>query len=458
MADLSGTNLGNYQLISKIGRGGMAEVYRGYHAKLDRHVAVKILHGYLADGEDFLARFEREAQSVATLRHDHIVQIYDFDVQDDQYYMVMEFIDGGTLGDWMTANPGMREIDRILPIFEQIASALDYAHSQGIIHRDIKPSNILIDQHSKIFLTDFGIARMMSGVQAQFTATGALIGTPAYMSPEQCKGEEVSPVSDIYSLGVILFELITNQQPFKADTPLSVLQKHIMEPIPNLNNLHFDQPKSIDLLINKSLAKSPSTRYQSAGEFVSALRETGKKNLSVSEDTIQMLEDETTLETIVMEAEETLQSESTFKPTVVIEPDISVPEPKETTSDEEEPERIADLSDSPTVQKKPIPWKIIAPIAALIIIIAILFFSGMFAGTSCNSPEECAQLAGEVMERGDAELAILYMDQAIDRVPPDEHMIYAWLWCDRGHFLNALERPDEGAESFNICDAWERGE
>jgi serine/threonine protein kinase len=187
-------------------------------------VAIKILHGFLAEGEDFLARFEREAKAVASLRHQNIVQIHDFDLQDDHYYMVMEFIDGETLNDKLrklSKTGSKMPLDEVESIIKQVAAALEYAHKRGIIHRDIKPSNILIDKHGQVYLTDFGIARIAS--TTQFTTTGALIGTPAYMSPEQCKGVDISHVSDLYSLGIILYEMLAGKVPYDSETPLSVL-------------------------------------------------------------------------------------------------------------------------------------------------------------------------------------------------------------------------------------------
>lgn len=189
MTSLIGKNLGKYRIIERLGRGGMANVYKAYHPQLDRYVAIKMLHGYLAEGKDFLARFEREARAVAALRHPQIVQVYDFDIEDEVYYMVMELIGGKSM---KTRLKELHKSGDLLPlneaagIFGHIAEALEYAHQQGMLHRDIKPANVLLDKSGRAFLTDFGIARILS--DTQITATGALIGTPEYMSPEQGKG------------------------------------------------------------------------------------------------------------------------------------------------------------------------------------------------------------------------------------------------------------------------------
>ena len=273
MANLTGKTLGKYTLGEQLGRGGMAEVYKAHHPVLDRDVTIKVLHGFLG-GEDFLARFKREARAVASLRHAHIQQIHDFDFDGDHYYMVMEFIDWGTLQDLMLQQSREGRYlpsAKVLSIMEQVASALDYAHGRGIIHRDIKPSNILLDSGGNAFLSDFGIARMM-GV-TQFTATGSLIGTPTYMSPEQCRGEELSPASDIYSLGIILYEMLTGKVPFTSETtPLAILQKHLTEPPPAPRSLRPDLPVEVEQVVIKSLAKDPHDRYPSAGDLARALK------------------------------------------------------------------------------------------------------------------------------------------------------------------------------------------
>src|SRR5512136_1323917 len=189
MATLTGTTLGKYQVLERLGRGGMADVYRAHHTRLDRDVAIKVLHPHLIEGQDFLARFEREAKAVASLKHPHIVQVFDFDSQDDLQYLVMELIDGGSLRgrlEELAKSTARLPRDDTRRIFGHVASALDYAHRRGMLHRDVKPANVLLDRDGDAYLSDFGIARILS--ETQFTTTGALIGTPHYMSPEQGKG------------------------------------------------------------------------------------------------------------------------------------------------------------------------------------------------------------------------------------------------------------------------------
>ncbi len=227
--DLTGTTLGKYQIIERLGRGGMADVYRAFQPLLERYVAVKVMHTNLTEDEDFITRFKREAQIVGSLRHPNIVQVIDFDIHDGEYFMVMEYVQGDTLKA-MLKRRGALQIGEALDIAAKLADALAYAHSKGMIHRDIKPANVLMDKNGSPILSDFGIAHLsdVSGL----TSTGMTVGTPSYMSPEAGRGEKVDERTDIYSLGIVLYEMLTGTVPFDADTPYAVIMKHINDPLP----------------------------------------------------------------------------------------------------------------------------------------------------------------------------------------------------------------------------------
>ncbi len=266
--------LGKYEIIDRIGRGGMAEVYRGYHAALDRYVAVKLLHPFLADDPEFKDRFENEARNVAKLKHPNIVQVYDFeyDSEGESYYMVMELINGPTLKDRLfeLISSGERlGIGEAIRIVKSAAEALAYAHQRSMIHRDVKPANLMLDEDQRVVLTDFGIAKIVTGTQ--FTASGGMVGTPAYMAPEQGLGEAGDERSDLYSLGVILYQLVIGKLPFDAETPLAIILKHLNEPLPAPHELMPDIPQDLEHVICRALAKDVEERYQSAADFAADL-------------------------------------------------------------------------------------------------------------------------------------------------------------------------------------------
>jgi serine/threonine protein kinase len=266
--------LGKYEIKERLGRGGMAEVYRGYHANLDREVAIKVLHAFLADDPEFKSRFEREAQNVAKLKHPNIVQVYDFEYDSDgeSYYMVMELVGGPTLKDRLTEMASRGEqmpLEESIRIIREAASALAYAHSRSMIHRDVKPANLMLDHDNRVVLTDFGIAKIVTG--AQFTASGGMVGTPAYMAPEQGLGEAGDERSDLYSLGIILFQLVTGKLPYDADTPLAIILKHLNAPIPSVRALNPDVPEAVERIITKAIAKDPADRYQTAADMIEDL-------------------------------------------------------------------------------------------------------------------------------------------------------------------------------------------
>src|SRR5574341_931668 len=216
MEDLTGKQLGPYQVIAPLGEGGMAAVYRAFQPSMERFVALKILPRTLASDPQFIVRFRQEAKVLAQLQHPHILPVFDFGEADGYTYLVMPYIKSGTLTDELKGQP--LPLDRIRTVVTQVGRALDYAHAHGLIHRDIKPSNVLIDESGNCLLSDFGLAKILEGSE-KLTTTGAILGTPAYMSPEQGLGRQLDQRSDVYALGIILYEMAVGRTPFTADTP-----------------------------------------------------------------------------------------------------------------------------------------------------------------------------------------------------------------------------------------------
>lgn len=273
MDDLTGKQFGPYQIVAPLGEGGMAAVYKAYQPSMERYVAVKVLPRQMAESSEFIARFKREAHLLAQLQHPHILPVFDYGQTPDGYtYIVMPFIQSGTLSDVLSKRRmGLPEIRRIIV---QVGDALGYAHARGMIHRDVKPSNVLVDERGNCLLTDFGLARMTAdaSASAKLTSSGAIMGTPAYMSPEQGAGHSLDGRSDIYSLGIIFYEMVTGQVPYYAETPIAIVFKHIQDPLPPARKLVADLPEEVEKVLLKALAKSPGDRYQSAEDFVHAVQ------------------------------------------------------------------------------------------------------------------------------------------------------------------------------------------
>jgi len=268
--DLVGRRLGNYDIVEEIGRGGMAVVYRAYQRSLNRHVAIKVLAPQLSFDQQFVERFQREARAAAKLQHPNIVVIHDVAHQQGIYFLVMELLEGRTLKQ-LIEQKGSLSPERAARIVEQVASALDYAHQQGFVHRDIKPANIFIGKDDRTTLADFGIAKAASETQ-HLTRTGMLIGTPEYMSPEQAEGGEVDYRTDLYALGVVLYQMLAGRVPFQSTTPHATLHAVIYEPPPPLRQLRPGLSSAVESAVMKSIAKQPAQRYQSGSEMVAALQ------------------------------------------------------------------------------------------------------------------------------------------------------------------------------------------
>jgi len=268
MFDLIGKTVGPYRIIEQIGTGGMATVYKAYQSNMDRYIAIKILPFHLSNDSEFTKRFQREARAIARLEHSHILPVYDYGESDGIPYIAMRYIKAGTLRDRMSK--GSLPLEEINRLISQVGSALDYAHRMGVIHRDIKPSNVLMDDQGDTYLSDFGLARMMEPSQ-KLTASGVGLGTPAYMSPEQGQGVKIDHRSDIYSLGIILYEMATGHVPYEAETPMAVVLKHITDQLPLPHTINPNVPEQVERVILKALAKDPANRYQTAGEMVQAL-------------------------------------------------------------------------------------------------------------------------------------------------------------------------------------------
>jgi len=294
----TGKKLSNRYLIEDmLGQGGMSAVYKASDPNLKRVVAIKMIHTHLSDDPNFIQRFEEEASSVAQLRHPGIIQVFDFNKDDDVYYMVLEFVPGETFQDLLKRlnKDGRRlPVHKVADYMAHVCDAVDYAHQRGMIHRDIKPANIMLNTQDQAILMDFGIAKIVGG--QSHTATGAVVGTAMYMSPEQIRGESPDRRSDIYSLGVTLFEMVGGRPPFQADSAMTLMMMHVNDPVPDPRKLNPDVPDEMVAVINKALAKNPNDRYQTAAQMASALRDVlsstnSRKTVEISTPAATMLEE-----------------------------------------------------------------------------------------------------------------------------------------------------------------------
>jgi serine/threonine-protein kinase len=269
MTNLTGRTLGQYQIHEQIGQGGMATVYRATQTNIGRDVAIKVLPVQFMMDRTFLERFNREVQTIAKVQHRCILPVYDFGEQDGVPFIVMAYMEGGSLSDRIQSG-GPMPLDETTRIVAQIADGLNYAHLKGIIHRDFKPSNVLLDDQDNAYLADFGIAKVAE-TTVQLTGSGMAVGTPAYMAPEMYRQGDLTPAVDVYALGVTLYLMLTGQYPFKGDTPIQYMRAHLDDPVPILRAVRSDLPVTVQPVLDRSLAKDPGQRYQQTTAFAADL-------------------------------------------------------------------------------------------------------------------------------------------------------------------------------------------
>lgn len=432
MEDLTGKQLGPYQIVSPLGEGGMAAVFKAYQASMDRYVALKVLPRHFASDPEFIGRFSQEAKVIANLQHPHILPVHDFGEADGYTYLAMRFIEGGTLTDWLKDN-GPLAIEKIRSIIAQVGGALDYAHAQGVIHRDIKPSNVLVDPWGNCLLTDFGLAKMAAST-SNLTQTGGILGTPAYMSPEQGLGKKIDHRSDIYSLGVVLYQMAIGRLPYQAETPMAIVIKHIHDPLPPPSQFKPDIAEGIERVILKSLAKAPEDRFATAGEMVKALQ-------SVTEQ--PTVAKAAPPEPVVKEQDEVVTAVSP-----------SPPPPQIPASD---PTVIVEAEPTPPTPRKKRKWLPVAlGLIGLVVILGLgflIFGGGDDNGGYENNPfedieslDELSAIVDEGYANDNLETVLAALYQAIEIEEDD-----ADLHCQLGYALSDVGDYEAATGAFMDC-------
>lgn len=363
-----------YRIKRRIGGGGMANVYLGYDLILQRDVAIKVLRMEFVNDPEFVERFDREAQAATSLSHPNIVSIYDVGEEDDILYIVMEYIDGLTLKDYIMQH-GPLAVETAVDIMEQLTSAIQQAHETGLIHRDIKPQNVLIDNHGTVKVTDFGIAIALSATA--LTQTNSVLGSVHYLSPEQARGGKATKKSDIYSLGIVLYELVTGKLPFSGQSPVSIALKHLQNETPSVRELNSAIPQSVENIILKATTKDPFHRYQSVaemGQVISASLDPENLNEPVYEPPVETGEETKAIPIITDEMTGQINAEETDEPTLVHQAN----DPTTTTTQTEADEAKENVNQKQTKKrKKRRRWilGITSIIAIAFIFLLVLIFS-----------------------------------------------------------------------------------
>ncbi len=439
MEDLTGRQFGPYQVVAPLGEGGMAAVYKAYQPSVDRYVALKVLPRHFAQDPEFVQRFKREARVIANLQHPHILPVHDFGESDGYTYMAMRFIKGGELSTWIEENRPL-SLPQIQRIISQVGDALDYAHGQGVMHRDVKPSNVLIDERGNCLLTDFGLARMVE-TSVKITRTGGILGTPAYMSPEQGMGQGIDHRSDIYALGIILYEMVTGRPPYQAETPMAIMIKHIQSPLPPPSQYNPDLPEDVERVILKALAKDKNDRYASAGEMVQALQQ------ATAHPTISTGAPRPTVAAI--------------RPPQTQETETAVPTPPPTQPPEQERETAVPPPSTPTPAPQPSRKRRTWLYAGIgIIVVACIGFALLSLLDGSDDPADIEPFTGDMppeveavvneaytnWDNGNYEAALERFEEAIDMEPG-----IASLHCEYAQLLTDLSDFETAIESYDAC-------
>ncbi len=364
-------SLGKYKILEEIGRGGMGAVYKAHDPFLDRTVAIKLLAPHLVLEPGFVERFLREARAAGRLQHPNIIPVYDVGQEGSNYYFVMACLPGASLKQRI-AQKGRLEPVEALPILRQLADALDYAHGKGLVHRDVKPANVMFDERGQAVLMDFGIVKAVE--ESRLTGTGASVGTPHYMAPEQVKGAEVDARADQYALAIVAFEMLTGNVPFDATTTTAVLFKQVNDPPPSICKLCPDLPRAVEGVMNRALAKSPDKRYATCGEFVKAL--------------------EPALAQAVTKPRKPVEKKPKPKPTPPPVParPVEPPAPKPTVHLEAKPAPAPKPVVAPAREARKMPWPLMgAGLAVLVIVALVIIVASGKTGPATPTPMAAIQ-------------------------------------------------------------------